>query len=425
MDEIRIEKFVFGGQGLGYYGGKPIFTWNALPCELVSIVPIKTKRNFIEAIATKICEQSTYRIAPSEPHFLSCSPWQILDFQEENRSKGLIAGEQFERLARQNLLRLDVVSDNRAFHYRNKMEYGFWEDENDGLELAFFDRGTKRKNKIEPCALAEEVINKAAEALLTAFRKASLTCNDLKSVVLRCARNSCVSASIFVKQREIKEQFSSGKISIEIQALSGFAVYYSSSEIPSPTTDELLFKQGNIVLTENVRGKAVSYSALNFFQVNVPIFERSLIALEPYVISEEIVDYYSGVGSIAIALGDIVKSAVLVESDQESAEMAARNITVNHLDSFRVVSNSAERALNEIRGHSVIIVNPPRAGLNKNLIRQLLAVLPKRIIYLSCNIATQARDIALLSPSYRLTFNELYNFFPRTPHIESLCVLER
>ena len=140
MDEIRIEKFVFGGQGLGYYGGKPIFTWNALPCELVSIVPIKTKRNFIEAIATKICEQSTYRIAPSEPHFLSCSPWQILDFQEENRSKGLIAGEQFERLARQNLLRLDVVSDNRAFHYRNKMEYGFWEDENDGLELAFFDR---------------------------------------------------------------------------------------------------------------------------------------------------------------------------------------------------------------------------------------------------------------------------------------------
>jgi len=125
MPRIKIEKLVFGGQGLGRYDNKVCFIWNALPGEEVEFKVIKNHKNFSEGLATKIYTASPYRIKPLEDHFLICSPLQILDYAEENRLKVEMAKENYHKLAGLDFDDLEIVSSGKSDHYRNKMEYTF------------------------------------------------------------------------------------------------------------------------------------------------------------------------------------------------------------------------------------------------------------------------------------------------------------
>ena len=138
--ECKIEKLVNGGFGLGRYENKVVFVFNALPNETVMASVYKEKRGYAEAVATEILEASPDRKEPLEAHFLSCSPWQILDFAQENKWKQSITQEMFESIAGQPFDDLPIVSDDQRLHYRNKMEYSFWVEEGT-ISLAFFKRG--------------------------------------------------------------------------------------------------------------------------------------------------------------------------------------------------------------------------------------------------------------------------------------------
>lgn len=134
------------------------------------------------------------------------------------------------------------------------------------------------------------------------------------------------------------------------------------------------------------------------------------------------VDLYSGVGTIGLTIGG--ENCVLVETDENAVREMKRNVSLLNSSSQPVLARS-EDALEYITSDRVIIVDPPRAGMHTNVINRLLEALPPRIIYLSCNPVTQARDVALLLEKYNLVHHRGYNFFPRTPHIEHLVVLER
>lgn len=416
MFQVKIEKLVFGGQGMGHYEGKTIFVWGALPGEVVKVEVIKKKKDHIIGRAVEIIEPSPDRIKSREEHHLSCSPWQIMSFDKENEWKGKIAAEQFRRFAQIDLPNVNVISDDRQYHYRNKMEYSFWEDEGK-WSLAFFKRGEKYKLPIDECCLATKEINIAARAILNWINGLGVTQRVLKSLVLRSAGSKVV-AGLFVTD----EDFFPSQAGRE--SLQGFQIFYSDRRSPASRPDKLLYSDGLPVLFEKINHITLHYGTLSFFQINVSLFEQVLASISKYINQDTVVDFYSGVGAISIALSDQIKKAILVESDAEAVKFAERNVELNKLHGFTVVGGQAEKLIEEIKPDRLIIVDPPRAGLHQKIIKRILAVRPPRIIYLSCNLATQARDVAFLSEQYQLTFNQLYNFFPRTPHMESLCVLD-
>jgi tRNA/tmRNA/rRNA uracil-C5-methylase (TrmA/RlmC/RlmD family) len=129
------------------------------------------------------------------------------------------------------------------------------------------------------------------------------------------------------------------------------------------------------------------------------------------------VDFYSGVGSIGIPIG---MTRTLVETDVASVAMARQNAQGLPIE---VIEATAETALEYVPSDATLIVDPPRAGLHRRLISQILKTNPTHLIYLSCNPVTQARDLQLLMPIYKVTTFQVYNFFPRTPHIETLAFL--
>lgn len=416
---IKIEKLVFGGQGLGYLpDGRVCFVWNALPGEVVEVEITKDKKDFCEGVAKKIIESSPDRIEPKDDHFLACSPWQILASEQEDKWKVEMSKETYKKLANLDW-DLEMVGGDKDYEYRNKMEFGFVE--NDGeISLAFFAREQLNKKAITECALADTDISQAGKTILDWIDKNKIPVKYLKSLILRSDLSGQVIGGLFVtKKMRFKHPISLDK------NLVGLQVYYSNykSRLSVPTTELYSLGLDNLVIELN--SVKLKFGLLSFFQINTPVFEVALKDVKQFLDkTKDVVDYYSGVGSIALSLHEHFKNAILIESNNEAVKYAKENIILNNIKNCEARLSPTEKMLDLISSDKIIIFDPPRAGLDKSVINRIVDVLPERIIYLSCNLSTQARDIKLLEDKYEVVFLKLYNFFPRTPHVEALCVLE-
>lgn len=423
MHIVKIEKLVFGGQGMGRLDdGTIVFVWNALPHETVHIQILKKKKGYAEAVATKIIEPSPFRITPKDPHYLSTGPWQIMEFEKENEWKVDIATETYGKIGGL-ILHGDkpiIVHDEHEYEYRNKMEFSFAEDENQHMSLAFFERGAKQRIPVAGSSLCRPEITQTADHVLAWVRKNNIPIRSLKSLIVRSAGGKAI-AGLF-----IKDKLSFHALPELTDTCIGFVLYYSTHKSPASVPSELLYSVGTPTLTETILGTKLSFGLFSFFQINPPIFEMAIKDIAAFLDPKEpLVDFYSGVGAIGLPLSGVRTETILVESNEEAAQFAKQNITQNNLLRCTVHAMPSEKLTDEITSDRQIIVDPPRAGLHPHVVRQILTKRPPRVIYLSCDIATQARDMRLLSEGYKPVFIRLYNFFPRTAHIEGLVVLER
>lgn len=414
MEEVKITKIVHGGQGLGELSdGRKVFVWNALPGETVRVEIIKKKRSYAEAIAREVVVSSPERIAPQEDNYLATSPWQMMTLEAENIHKAEIVRELFEHEKVAVPQFGEVVYAEPEWHYRNKMEYSFWGDD-DGLHLALHQRGSHGKQIVEGSKLALPAIDVAANAVLTELNKLQPRAGDLKTIIVRCDQGGNAVAALYTKL----ESFS--KLTLPV-GVKGLRVYHSSPKSPASVPTKLLYELGDATLQDTLLGKPFTYDVDSFFQVNLPIYEKVLSRIAEYA-TDDPVDMYAGAGSIGLTVSK--KRAELVELDPATAAQARLNLDASGLEG-EVVETSTEKALEYIVGDKPVIFDPPRAGLHAKVVEHCLEVFPPQITYLSCNPATQARDLALLQDAYQITFFEVYNFFPRTPHIEALAILTK
>lgn len=409
IETVRIEKLVHGGQGLASLSsGQKIFVWNALPGELVAVRIGRKKKGYAEGFAEEILEPSPERIQPVDEAYLSTSPWQIMTLESENQFKKEILTETFLR-EKVELPNFEFVSVGEPFHYRNKMEYSFWADD-DGLHLALFHRASHGKRIVQGSSIARPEIDEIANKIVAILNKNGVRGSQLKTVVIRSNIQGDIVAALFVKDEKFTE------IKELADVCNGLAIYYSNPKSPASVITSELFSYGSIILTDELLGTKISYDVNSFFQVNLPVFAEALGAIKSAVADQpEVIDMYAGVGTIGLSVG----ANKLVELDEHNVAMAKQN---GHVE---VIHASTEKALEHITEKACIIFDPPRAGLHEKVIEKILEVKPPKLIYLSCNPSTQARDIARLQSSYKIGSFTGYNFFPRTPHIESLALLSK
>lgn len=413
--ECTIEKLVHGGQGLGTTAeGKRVFTWNALPGERVLVQSSRSTSKYLEGVAVQVLQTSPDRIAPVDDAYLSTSPWQIMTLQAEQVHKQAILAETFarEHVAYDQPIVLRNVDQQHMLRYRNKMEYSFWADD-DGLHLALFHRGSHGKRIITGSSLAMPVIDAAANSILGILDQASIRGSQLKTVILRANQNGQVVAALFVKDESFPD------LPQLAEVCTGVQVCYSNPKSPASVFTRALYSYGSVELADTIRGTNIRYNVHSFFQVNLSVFMQAVERMAAVVAGQPAIDMYSGVGTIGLAIGG---ANVLVDSDSQNCLMALQNAESTDA---QVIEAAAEQALEYIDQDHVVIVDPPRAGLHSAVVERILAQQPPVVVYLSCNPITQARDVALLQDAYVLESLEGYNFFPRTPHIESLAVLRR
>jgi tRNA/tmRNA/rRNA uracil-C5-methylase (TrmA/RlmC/RlmD family) len=352
-----------------------------------------------------------------------------MPFAVENEWKKKIALETYERIGGFVPASLECVTDGVEYGYRNKIEFSFFQERlgsDDPVQLAFFQRGQHHKVGLEDgCALASPAINATAQRVLAWIHEQQIPARSLKSLIIRSNRNGETIAGLFIKDRLPLEQFPV-RDTDGTRGWLGFQVFLSNFRSPASVIDDTLYSDGATSITETVNGVRLQYGLSSFFQVNVPVFEKALADMAAAIpANSHVIDYYAGVGAISMALRERISRAELVDNNAEGIAFATENITANALQHFSAQCIPAEHMTELITEDAIVIVDPPRAGLHDDVTRVLLEKRPQRIIYLSCNLSTQARDLQRLSAAYRVSSTRVYNFFPRTPHIEGLCIFDR
>ena len=426
MQQLKIDKIVGGGQALGTLDdGRKVFVWNGLPGESVGFDISKKKSNYLEGIASNITNPSPDRIPPQEPgSYLSTSPWQMMTFDAEQRYKSQLISEAFE-LHHVEIPESNVYSDEIQFGYRNKLEFSWYGDTDatsgvDTLDLAFFRRGSKGKVIVDGSKLAHPNINTLARSIRDLLRTKPVTARNLKTLLIRSDQHGNCVWQLYIKDK-ITDLITPAEAA-ELPSQGG-EVIFSNPKSPASVITERLESFGNTTLTDTILGTTFRYATEGFFQVNIPVYEQALQDMKSWVPADRpTVDMYSGVGTIGLTIGS--PDTVLVELNEHAVREMQRNIADLGRSATAVLAAS-EQALEYITSERTIILDPPRAGLHADVVARLLDQAPERIIYLSCNPTTQARDVALLLEKYQIAHTWGYNFFPRTPHIENLVILDR
>jgi 23S rRNA (uracil1939-C5)-methyltransferase len=425
---VMLDKIVGGGQTLGTLeGGRKLFVWGGLPGESVSVQMTKKKSNLAEGVVVDVGVPSKERVNPrDENSYLSTSPWQIMDFAAEQHYKAALIEEAFELHDIVLPETIEVYSDDRQYEYRNKIEFSwYWDKERERMDLAFFRRGTHGKIPVEGSSLAHPHINEAAVAMRNLLRsKPDGRAFMLKTLLVRCDAAGNVALQLYVKDPAFV-QLTGPELELlkENGHIIGFEMIFSNPKSPASVITERIQKWGTTSLTDTILDVSFDYAVEGFFQINIPVYEQALRDMKQWVDNKPTVDLYSGVGTIGLTIGG--KDVTMVEINEHAVREMKRNITaLDREKAVKAILAPSEGALEYITSDKTIIVDPPRAGLHDDVTEKLLETLPARIIYLSCNPVTQARDVARLATKYGVAYHRGYNFFPRTPHIEHLVVLD-
>lgn len=418
--DVRLDKIVGGGQALGTLeDGRKLFVWGGLPGELVKVQITRKKSSYAEGFVVEVVEPSSERVTPRDPgSFLSTSPWQIMSLKTEQRYKAALIEEAFELHDIVLPNPIEVYSDGVEYGYRNKVEFSFWFDtESQKLSLAFFRRGSHGKIMIDGTSLATDAINAKGREIVTILNDMGVIGRDLKTLLIRSAADGSLSWQLYVKE----ETFDVDTFMSNLEANDNGEVIFSNPKSPASVITKRLTEPTR-PLSDTLIDIPFHYATEGFFQINLPVYSQALLDMKSWVPEgKSVVDMYSGVGTIGLTIGG--SDVTLVEINEHAVREMERNVAELSMSAKPVLAAS-ENALEYITSDKCIIVDPPRAGLHEDVIDRLLETKPQRIIYLSCNPVTQARDVARLAEAYGIKAHQGYNFFPHTPHIEHLVVLD-
>jgi 23S rRNA (uracil1939-C5)-methyltransferase len=416
---VEFEKIGHNGVSIGRYNGKVVFAYGILPGEKAKIKVTQEKKNLIKGEGVEILERSKYRIQEVEDHYLSCSPWQVFDYNYQIEIKKELLREIFRDFSKVDIEINDFFASPNVFGYRTKIEYSFLE-ENNRYYFAFHKRENfKEKVKLsEGCKLISEKANKVSFLVLEEINKRKI--KDLKTLIIRKSRRyDDVYIALLTSNKNQNFSFSN-------QELIGFSFIYSKKESPASTFDEIIYKWGREYLKEKILNLEIRYHYTSFFQNNIELFEKSLeIMKENSNEFNKVVDLYAGVGVIGLSLKDYSKEIWSVEIDKTAIQYAKVNADLNNIKNFKALTLASEKIPKDILENTdLLILDPPRTGLHKKLINLILEIKPKNIFYLSCNPITQARDFNFLKNDYKIEKFFGFDFYPQTPHLESLIVLK-
>ena len=438
--------------------GKVIFIPNVVPGDVVDVQTFKKRKAYYEGKAVRFHSYSKNRIEPICQHFGVCGgcKWQNMNYSQQLFYKQNEVKNHLQRIGKIELPEFEtILGSEKQFFYRNKMEFGFsnarWLTENEinsdnelqnrnalGFHIPkMWDKIlniTKCHLQADPSnAIRNEIRQFANDNNLTFFNPRNHE-GFLRTLMIRTASTGEIMVLIqfFEEQKENRElllDFLSEKFPTIT------SLQYVINGKPNDTIYDqnvVLYKGRNYIL-EEMEGLKFSINAKSFYQTN------SDQAYELYKITREyagltgneiVYDLYTGTGTIAQFVSKNAKKVVGVEAVPEAIFDAKENAKRNNITNCDFFVGDMKVVFNEdfIRKNGkpdVIITDPPRDGMHKDVIEQILKIAPQKVVYVSCNSATQARDLALMDEQYKVTKVRPVDMFPQTHHVENVVLLEK
>lgn len=457
-EKVQIEDIGAEGKALARVGDIVVFTKLVIPGDVVDLQVTKKRKNYQEAIVTQIHEFSKDRTDAFCQHFGVCGgcKWQFLPYLKQLYYKQKQVKEQLKRIGKTDIPEIfSIIGSKKDTFYRNKLEFTFsdkrWlsaEEIESGEEirnlnaLGFHVPGMFDKViSIEKCWLQPEPSNKIRNYIYNYSLENGYSFFDIKqkegllrTLIIRTSSTgeTMVILSFFQNDKAkitrlleaVKNQFP------EIKSL----LYVINPKGNDTIHDlEITLFYGRNHIFEEMEGLKFKIGPKSFYQTNSEqAYELYKVAREfAGLTGNEIVyDLYTGTGTIANFIAKMAKKVVGLEYIPEAIEDAKENALLNQIENTSFFSGDIKDLLNEefIETHGrpeIIITDPPRAGMHSDVIKTIISILPEKIVYVSCNPATQARDISLLNNHYQTTKVQPVDMFPHTHHVENVVLLEK
>ncbi|MEC4116173.1 23S rRNA (uracil(1939)-C(5))-methyltransferase RlmD [Myroides phaeus] len=468
MTRKRTERIVFenvevldaGAKGVSVAkapDGKVIFIPNVVPGDVVDVQTVKKRKAYYEGRAIKIHKFSEHRIDAVCEHFGACGgcKWQNMKYSQQLFYKNQEVFNNLKRIGKIELPEFEpILGSEETLFYRNKMEFSFsnarWltpeevaSGEEMGKENALGFHIPKMWDKIldiKKCHLQEDPSNEIRNEIRRFANENGLSFFNpreqeglLRTLMIRTASTGEVMVLIqFFHEDQEKRELLLDFLAERFPMITSLQYVVNGKANDTIYDQDVVLYKGRDYILEEMEGLKFSINAKSFYQTN------SAQAYELYKITRDyagltgnelVYDLYTGTGTIAQFVSKAAKKVIGVEAVPEAIEDAKLNAERNNITNCDFFVGDMKNVFNDefigTHGHpDVIITDPPRDGMHKDVVEMILKIAPKRVVYVSCNSATQARDLALMDEKYKVIKVRPVDMFPQTHHVENVVLLE-
>lgn len=458
FDNVLITSVAAEGNAIAKIDDMVLFVEGVIPGDVVNVQITKKRKNYCEGRVTQIVKESPDRLPAFCQHFGVCGgcKWQILPYEKQLFYKEKQAKDQLERIGHVTVSEyLPILGSIDKEYYRNKLEFTFsnkrWITAEEAATRAeitesnalgfhvprLFDKVVD----IEHCHLQGTPSNEIRNFIRTYALQHGLTFFDirdhaglLRNLIIRTSTNGeCMVIVVFYEKDEKNIQELLSAIHENFPQITSLLYIINQKANDTIGDQEVLTFYGNDFIFEEMENLKFKVGPKSFYQTN------SKQAYELYKIArnfaqltgnELVYDLYTGTGTIANFVAAKAQKVIGIEYVPEAIEDAKINSSLNNITNTLFYAGDMKDILNDdfIKKHGkpdVIITDPPRAGMHEDVVNTILRAMPKRIVYVSCNPATQARDLHMLSSQYNICKSQAVDMFPHTQHVENVVLLEK
>lgn len=438
--------------------GRVVFIDNAVPGDVVTVQTNKKRKAYYEGTAISVSKYSDKRVQPKCIHFGTCGgcKWQNMGYEHQLFYKQKEVENNLKRIGKIELPAIiPILGSKEQYYYRNKMEFSFSDSKWLTLDQIKSDKVIEDRNALgfhipgmwdkildlEICHLQRDPSNQIrdfvkakAEDLSLSFFNTRKQEGFLRTLMIRTSSTGDVMVLIqFYHEDETNRKLLLDAVSEEFPNITSLQYVINSKGNDTLYDQEVICYAGKDHIVESMEGLLFKINAKSFYQTN------SEQAYELYKITrdfagltgnEVVFDLYTGTGTIAQFVAKNAAKVIGVESVPDAIEAAKENALLNGIENTEFYVGDMKKVFNQdfINAHGtpdVIITDPPRDGMHADVVAQLLEISAPKIVYVSCNSATQARDLALLDSQYKVTKVQAVDMFPQTHHVENVVLLER
>ena len=410
IDEIydaNIEGLENEGTGVCKINGMVVFVPKALTGEKVRIRITEIKKNYAKGKVIEVLEKSKHRVDSGCPYYEECGGCNLRhqDSKENLKFKKEKVENAIKRIGKFDIKVNDVVSSFRDDNYRNKASFKV-----ENNKIGFYSEGTYQLVDIKECKLMKKEIN---DSLYYIRKYLEENKNEIKNVTVKYgnAMNEILIDIYSVNESDIN--------------ICDFLINNLSSLKTIIFNDKIIYQNGYI--SQIINGLMFNCSAKSFFQVNDMQAEKLYnLAIKSANLkkSDTVLDLYCGTGTISCIVSGHVKKVIGVEIVEDAVRDAKCNLMINNINNVKFIVGDAAKKVSKIKEKvDVIFVDPPRSGMDRKMISIIKNIKAEKIVYISCNPVTMARDLNYLSDTYITSEVTPVDMFPNTAHVECVCLL--
>ncbi|HJA47225.1 MAG TPA: 23S rRNA (uracil(1939)-C(5))-methyltransferase RlmD [Candidatus Limosilactobacillus excrementigallinarum] len=440
---LTIKKLGVEGQGIGYFKHKVCFVPGALPNEVVVAEVTKVHEKYLEAAIHRLKKNSSDRVIPRDDYALDAGGFEFenLAYPAQLQFKRQMVIESLAKFKPRGYRHYEVrptIGSEKQYGYRNKAQFQI-RQQNGQVVAGLYRSGSHEVVDMQECAIQMPGIMKVMRALVDKTTQLGIPLYDesnhsgiLKTIVVRESATTHQIQVTFITNspKLLKKHQLLTFIAEQLPSVVSVMQNINPGDTPLVWGNETLHLAGEPYITDSLMGLDFHLSARSFLQLNPyqteTLYEEAAKAME-LTSTDTLIDAYAGIGTIGLALANRVKEVRGMEIIPEAVADANQNAALNNITNAMYETGSAEELLPKWRAEGLhfdaLVVDPPRTGLDNKLIQQILQEKPTKFAYISCNMASLARNLARLVPTYRVDYIQPIDMMPQTPRCEAVVKL--